>query len=163
MIIRAAKLDDLDAIRKLANEIWWHTYRNILSEEQIRFMLENIYSEASLTARFNKGMEFLLAEHDKGPLGFAEYSMTESTGKVFKIHKLYVLPSEKGKGNGTKLLQYITDQAKLQGGSLIELNVNRGNPAVNFYKKLGFEISETVDIPYYQFVLNDYVMRKKLD
>ena len=44
----------------------------------------------------------------------------------------------------------------------LELNVNRANPALGFYTKLGFEISETVDIPYYQFILNDYVMRKAI-
>jgi ribosomal protein S18 acetylase RimI-like enzyme len=161
MIIRAAGFDDLPAISGLATEIWWDTYKGIISDEQIGFMLENLYSQESLRNRFSKGMVFLIAEDNTGTFGFAEYSVTPEE-KIFKIHKLYIIPSEKGMGTGTKFLEHITALIKRQGGDTLEVNVNRGNPAVNFYKKLGFEIFETVDIPYYQFVLNDYVMRKKI-
>ena len=162
MIIRRAKIDDASVIHSLANEIWWHTYRGIISDEQIRFMLEDMYSEAVLNRQLDEDRKFLLAEHDSTPLGFAEYSFTNPEEKVFKVHKLYIIPSEQGKGIGKKLLEHISNLAGMDGGNILELNVNRGNPAVSFYKKLGFEIWETVDIPYYHFFLNDYVMRKKI-
>jgi len=162
MIIRRAKIDDATVIHTLANEIWWSAYSGIISDEQIRFMLEDMYSEPALKQQLDGNREFLLAERDSTPMGFAEYSFIEPAKKVFKLHKLYVLPSEQGKGTGKKLLEHIIGLAGMQGGSILELNVNRGNPAVSFYKKLGFEIWKTVDIPYYRFVLNDYVMRKKI-
>ena len=45
----------------------------------------------------------------------------------------------------------------------LHLNVNRKNPALAFYKKLGYEIIETVDIPFAEFWLNDYVMAKSIN
>jgi hypothetical protein len=42
------------------------------------------------------------------------------------------------------------------------LNVNRNNPAIDFYKKMKYQIIETVDIPLDKFWLNDYIMKKDL-
>ena len=162
MTIRSATITDIPAIYRLAHEIWWPTYQSFISAEQITFMLAEMYSIEMLEEQFKEGIGFLLAERDEEHIGFAAYSLSEPENNVFKLHKLYILPSEQGKGTGKKLIEYIADLSKLKGGKVLELNVNRSNPALNFYKKIGFEIYQTVDIPYHQFTLNDYVMRKEL-
>ncbi len=124
-------------------------------------MLEEMYSEEALSEQMKEGIQFLLAERDGCPVAFAGYSLTERE-LLIKIHKLYVLPSEQGKGTGKKLIEQISIVAKETNFNILELNVNRGNPARGFYQNLGFEIYQTVDIPYHHFVLNDYVMRKTL-
>jgi GNAT superfamily N-acetyltransferase len=93
-------------------------------------------------------------------VAFAGFSLIEP--EVYKLHKLYVLPSEQGNGTGKKLIEYIADLAREKGGKILELNVNRGNSASEFYKKVGFEIYRIVDISYHHFILNDYIMRKDL-
>jgi len=35
--------------------------------------------------------------------------------------------------------------------------------ALNFYKKVGFEIFKEEDIPYYQYWMNDFILRKHLN
>lgn len=162
MNIRTATIADIPVIHRLAHEIWWPTYRDVLSEAQISFMLNNMYSEDALRRQMDEGMEFRLAERESIAVAFAAYSLTESNDMVYKLHKLYVLPSEQGKGTGRQLIENISDTSREKGGKILELNVNRGNPAYQFYKKLGFETYQTVDIPYFGFVLNDYVMRKPL-
>lgn len=162
MIIRQAEYSDITAINHLAHETWWPTYTDVIPDEQIRFMLEDMYSEKALQQQIESGMNFLLAESDDKPLGFAAFSITEPENHVFKLQKLYVLPAAQGMGIGKKLLAEVTKMAKKSQGEVLELNVNRKNPAFEFYKKLGFEVYQTVDIPYNQFVLNDYVMRKPL-
>jgi diamine N-acetyltransferase len=160
MRIRKATEQDIAVISELAEKIWWPAYRNIISGEQISFMLKDMYSEDSLKKQMLSGVEFILDEKENVAVAFAGFSLTEP--EVFKLHKLYVLPSEQGSGTGKKLIAYISDLALNQGGKILELNVNRGNPASEFYKKVGFEIYRTVDISYHHFVLNDYVMRKNL-
>lgn len=162
MKIRKAGVHDIQAIHELAEKIWWPAYRNVISDEQIRFMLEDMYSEGSLMEQMNGGLEFWLAVRENVPVAFAGYSLTESEKQIYKLHKLYVLPSEQGRGTGTKLIDHISALAKSAGGKILELNVNRGNQAQHFYRKAGFDVFETVDIPYHHFVLNDYVMRKAL-
>ena len=160
-IIKATRKDIL-TIHNLAEKIWWPTYKPILSEQQICFMLENMYSKNALEEQMKDGIEFIIAKNDVTEVAFAGYSISNEETQVLKIHKLYVLPSEQGKGTGKKLFEYLSTIAQELKVNILELNVNRANPALNFYQKMGFEIIEAVDIPYYQFVLNDYVMRKAL-
>lgn len=162
MIIRIASETDIPLITELAEKTWWPSYSSIISDEQIRFMLEDMYSAESLQKQMNSGIEFLIAERENVGIGFAAYSLVDTENQVFKLHKLYVLPSEQGLGTGKKLIEHVADSAKLKGGKILELNVNRGNSAQHFYKKMGFEIYQTLDINYHNFVLNDYVMRKEL-
>ena len=162
MRIRKATEQDIKVISELAEKIWWPAYRNIISDEQISFMLKDMYSEDSLKKQLLSGVEFILAERENVAVAFAGFSLTASDEGVFKLHKLYVLPSEQGSGTGKKLIEYIVDLAREQGGKMLELNVNRGNSASEFYKKVGFEIYRTVDISYHHFILNDYIMRKDL-
>ncbi len=162
MIIREASVNDIPVIHKLANEIWWTAYKDVISDEQIGFMLQNIYSEEALKHQLDDGTVFLIAERDEKPVGFAGYSFENSLERIFKLQKLYLLPSEQGKGTGKKFIGWLEKLARKQNAGIFELNVNRNNTALGFYKKLGFEIWKTVDIPYYDFVLNDYIMRKSL-
>lgn len=160
MIFRKATEQDLALISDMAVKIWWPTYKDIVSDEQIKFMLKDMYSIESLKKQMISGVEFIIAEKENIPMGFAGYSLAET--EVYKLHKLYILPTEQGSGFGKKLIAHISELAKSKGGKILELNVNRDNPAYNFYRKTGFDIHQTVDIPYHHFILNDYVMRKNL-
>lgn len=162
MVIRQANYSDIPAISQLAHQTWWPTYTDVIPDEQIGFMLEDMYSEDALKLQMEEGMTFLIAEREGNQVAFAAWSLTEPENLVYKLQKLYVLPSEQGKGTGKKLIMEVSRMAKELDGKTLELNVNRKNPAFDFYKKLGFEIYKTVDIPYHHFILNDYVMRKTL-
>ena len=149
MIIRKAAESDISAISELAEKIWWPSYRNIISDEQISFMLNDMYSAESLKEQMGSGIEFLIVEKENLPVAFAGYSLTNTENQVYKLHKLYVLPTEQGRGTGRKLIEQVSSLATAKGGKILELNVNRGNPAHHFYSKIGFDIYH-------------YVMRKKL-
>ncbi|WP_026897561.1 GNAT family N-acetyltransferase [Daejeonella oryzae] len=162
MIIRKAQLSDISTVHELANKIWWPTYHGIIPDDQIAFMLQDMYSENALLNQMSRGYHFLIAEQNSIPVGFASYSLTEPENHVFKLQKLYVLSSEQGKGTGKKLIEEVISIVKMQHAEVLELNVNRGNKAFHFYEKLGFEIYQQVDIRYHQYVLNDFIMRKKI-
>ncbi|WP_374166188.1 N-acetyltransferase family protein [Arcticibacter sp. MXS-1] len=161
MTIRPAYKEDISVIRKLAQETWWPTYQSILSGEQISLMLEKMYSEEALTEQMGQGQQFALAESDGSALAFCSFSGT--TGEsIVKIHKLYVHPRAQGLGAGKQMINYMEERSRALGASLLELNVNRHNPALAFYKRIGFDIYQEVDIPYYQFFMNDYIMRRPI-
>jgi ribosomal protein S18 acetylase RimI-like enzyme len=155
MIVRFASTKDVETIHNLAHQIWWNTYQNILTQEQIEFMLDDMYSIGSLNAQLQKGISFLIAENGDQASGFASYSKQDLS---FKIHKLYILPQQQGKGLGKLLLDFIKEEAKAQGITTLKLNVNRNNPAVSFYSNLGFKLVREIDIPYHHFVLNDFLL-----
>ncbi len=161
-MIRIATENDISVINKLANEIWWPAYGKILSPEQIGFMLEKIYSPESLRLQMAEGNTFLLVEKEHFAVAFASFSCTEPEEGTFKLHKLYIHPSEQGRGTGRCLISEVENMARDKGGKTLELNVNRHNPAFHFYKKQGFSVHSEADIPFYQFFMNDYIMRKPL-
>ena len=74
-----------------------------------------------------------------------------------------MLPSQHGAGVGREMIEWIITEIKMQEASALQLNVNKNNPAIYFYKKLNFNISrqEVIDIGN-GFVMDDYVMTRVL-
>jgi ribosomal protein S18 acetylase RimI-like enzyme len=161
MEIIEANLSHLKIISDLAEKIWWPTYQSVISDKQIAFMLEQMHSEKALESQFKEGAQFLLLRLEEAYQGFASYQIQEN-GKDYKLQKLYLKPELQGIGLGKALITEVENRTKILGADYLYLNVNRGNKAYQFYNKIGYEIFEEIDIPYYEFVLNDYVMRKEL-
>jgi len=163
MKIRLATKQDIPAIRHIAHETWPVAYAQIITKEQLDYMLALIYSNQALEEQFNNGHYFFMAVGDDNqPIGFAGTSETEP-GKSWKLHKLYVLPGVQKSGAGKALMQAVVDIAKAHHATQLLLNVNRSNPAYNYYIKSGFEVAETVDIPIGGgFFMNDYIMKKQI-
>lgn len=159
--IKPAKISDISVIHQLAHEIWWPTYKDVLSDEQITFMLDKMYAEDSLKQQFNDGNTFLILYANDAPKGFAAFSEID-VDKNYKLQKLYLHPDQQGKGAGKKLIEFVENEVKKRGGEILILNVNRGNKARFFYEKIGYQIIQEIDIPYFQFIMNDYVMSKSL-
>lgn len=157
--VTKAKVEDALIIHDLVHQIYYPTYKDILSKEQIEFMLDKSYTIAALQASMNSNQDFYLLKEGEEFLGFMALSV--NTAKVLRIEKLYLLPEMQGKGCGKLLIDFAQDIAKNTGLSTIELNVNRGNNAYYFYLKQGFKVTQEIDIPYYGYILDDYVMQKR--
>lgn len=158
-IIKAG-LNDLQIIQDLAKKIWPFAYGEILSVDQLEYMLEKFYSIDSLRAQLNtSNHEFYLAINRNAPAGFISLGKLQNDPSVFILHKIYVLPELQGKSIGKSLLNFVIDKVKTDGGKALQLNVNRHNKAFHFYKKNGFEtiLEEDIDIGNGYF-MNDYRM-----
>jgi len=149
---------EIPVIRQLTFRVWPQTYAKLLSQEQIDYMLEMMYSAASLRRQMNEeGCQFIILYRDQDPRGFASYS--EINPGIFKLHKLYVLSEEQGKGGGRFMLENILDTIRGKGAVSLQLQVNRGNDAQYFYEKLGFRVVRELDLDIGGgFFMNDYVM-----
>ncbi len=161
--IRFAELDDLNAIGFLAQQIWPQTYGKILEPAQLSYMMNLIYSPASLRRQIIEDRhQFLVVEDNEEPVGFASYSLIGEPG-VYKLQKIYVLPDRQGKGMGKAILDFILGEIIPQGAVALQLNVNRYNKARDFYERMGFSVIREEDIDIGQgYFMNDYVMGKKL-
>jgi ribosomal protein S18 acetylase RimI-like enzyme len=159
--IRKATIDDIPLIRELCFKVWPQTYSSIVSQEQIGYMLDKMYSHASLQQQMSDGSEFIFVYEGDEPAGFAAYF--EKAPSVFKLDKIYILISQQGKGTGRLVIDHIVDEIKRRGASALQLQVNRHNKAKNFYEKLGFVVIDEKDFDIGNgFFMNDYVMEKKL-
>jgi GNAT superfamily N-acetyltransferase len=157
--IRPGDLDDINTIGFLAQQIWPSTYGEILTNEQLQYMLNLFYSPAALRRQMvDERHQFLVVEQGEEAIGFAAWSDTEEQG-IFKLHKLYVLPGVQGKGLGRSMLQFIFQDIRGEGAKALRLNVNRYNTARQFYERMGFHVIKEEDVPIGQgYFMNDYVM-----
>lgn len=163
MQIRKAGIEDFQIINDLALKTWYNTYDKILSEEQIKYMLDMMYSITAITEQIAvKGHHFLLLSEEEKHLGFASYEVNYLSG-VTKLHKLYVLPETQGRGAGRLLIAKIEEAAASNGNDTVSLNVNRYNPAVNFYLKNGYVKAGEEDINIGNgYLMEDFIMEKNL-
>jgi diamine N-acetyltransferase len=161
LTIIPATEDDIPLIRLLANKIWPQAYSSIISKEQIDYMLELMYSAASLENQMLNGAPFIIVYEDGEPVGFASYG--ETAPAIFKLHKIYILPSQQGKGTGKFVIDFIINEIKNKGATALQLQVNRRNKAKLFYEKLGFNIIKEFDFDIGSgYVMDDYLMEKVL-
>ena len=211
-ILKATK-EDLQTIHDMAQVVFRHTYRDILSPEQMDYMMEMMYSLPNLHQQLDEGHHYYIA-YD-GDAGLSDYAYADSCEvagsgqmfgrdgqsstfgmpcgyvsvqyhgadpdgtEVFHLHKIYVMPQSQGKGVGMRLFQTVMNHVRsvkdsrvavssnsdavstgdLHPKARIELNVNKHNSAVAFYKHIGMRIIHEEDYPIGNgFYKTDYIM-----
>jgi diamine N-acetyltransferase len=160
--IRDADINDIPLIRELCFKVWPQTYSHLLTKEQIDYMLELMYSKASLERQMTEeNCRFIFVCDNNEPVGFASFSEIEPA--IYKLHKIYILQNQQGKGTGKFVLDYIINTIKPKGATALRLQVHRKNQAKSFYEKLGFTVilEFKFDIGH-GYVMDDYMMEKKL-
>ena len=160
--IKKAAATDIPLIRQLTFAIWPKTYSDVISKEQIDYMLEMMYNPATLQKQMEEdGYTFIIVYDDKEPVAFASYNETEQ--QVWKLNKIYILQSQQGKGTGKFIINFIVAEIKANHAKALQLQVNRQNKAKGFYEKLGFKIIKTADFDIGNgYFMNDYVMELAL-
>lgn len=165
MEIRKATEIDLLTIHNMAQVVFRHTYREILSPEQMEYMMDMMYSMPNLEKQLQEGHHYYIACEDHTPCGYVsvQYKGPDADGtEIFHLHKIYVMPQAQGRGIGQKLFQTVVDHVRGEVSSCnarIELNVNKFNSSVNFYRHLGMRVLLEEDFPIGAgFYKTDYIM-----
>ncbi|MCQ2197412.1 MAG: GNAT family N-acetyltransferase [Bacteroidaceae bacterium] len=172
IIIKEATLEQIPIIQQLAQESYPVAYAGIHSEEQNLYMMQRMYNTESLAQQMTEQHSHFLLLYADGvlpdefkmasrpceevPLGYCAYKRHATEACTLYIDKLYILPSQKGKGYGRLLVQQVVDVAQqlFPQGYAIRLDVNRSNSARTFYEHLGFHVLRSWDAP----IGNDYYM-----
>ncbi|MGS2739574.1 N-acetyltransferase family protein [Sinomicrobium sp. M5D2P17] len=158
--IREASTGDIPIIQQIANHTWPDTFKDILTEKQIAYMLDMMYSTEALAEQMQqKGHRFFLAAEGEAYLGFLSCETGYRSIPKTKIHKIYILPETQGKGVGKKLIEKCRQVAAEKKDAILSLNVNKYNPAIGFYERIGFKktAEEVISIGN-GYVMDDFVM-----
>ncbi|GEN77039.1 GNAT family N-acetyltransferase [Chryseobacterium hagamense] len=152
---------DIAVIRDLARKSWEHAYKDILSGEQMEYMLSTMYSAEEIKDQLQQPRYhyYLIKDESSDSYdGFIGYENGYEE-KTTKLHRIYLVPESKGKGAGKYALEFLKEKTADHGDLRIILNVNKYNPARAFYESQGFRIYEegVFDIGN-GFVMDDYLM-----
>ena len=151
--IRKATSADCELIHKLAWQIFPDTYKEILSKEQIEYMMEWMYSVENIRKQMEEeGHVYLIAYEECEAAG---YVSVQPEGKdLFHLQKIYVLLFREA-------IKYIKEVHPEP--CMLELNVNRNNKAMHFYEHMGMRKLREGDFPIGNgYYMNDYIMGKEI-
>lgn len=159
--ISKVSLESIPTIKRLSDEIWKLVYPSIVPMAQIEYLLNTWYSTAALTEQMESlGHQFILVKWNEEVVGYASYSAkVDNQPERFRVHKLYLQPAMHGKGIGRDMLKFIAAESMPLGCREFELNVHKRNPAVGFYRHVGFTVEQDVVLVIGDgHVLDDYIM-----
>ncbi len=160
-----ASIEQIPLVQEMAAETWPSAFGKILSQEQLAYMMQKMYSTSALKEQMEaKGHRFLIAYEGQKALGFSSFETNYLKKRHLKIHKLYILPAAQGKGLGSKFLKTLETAGQREGMKNLELNVNKYNKqALDFYLKMGFQKFREEVIPIGKgFVMDDYSLLKPI-
>lgn len=152
---------DIPLIQDLARRSWGNAYADILSEEQMEYMLSEMYSETEIGNHLqNPDYHYYMIQDEntgsyEGFIGYQHHYEEKTT----KLHRIYLVPESKGKGFGKGALQVLNDKVSENGDHRIILNVNKYNSARNFYESQGYGVyGEGIFDIGRGYVMDDYLM-----
>lgn len=161
--IRDCKSDaDIQNLAVLANEIWHEYFVNIITLEQIDYMVEKFQSYPALKKAIEEEhYHYFLAYEEGKMIGFCG---VKPDGERLFLSKLYLHANSRGKGYASVLLKKAIAYAKDIQKNAIYLTCNKFNThSLDVYKGKGFEIIDAVqsDIGH-GFIMDDYIMQLNL-
>lgn len=143
--IRLAQGEDFSLIQQMAREIWYDCYTEIISERQIEYMLQTMYSEPSIKFYMQREYRTYLVYFEEEPIAYYSIELRRPN-KLLYLHRNYLRKDYQGQGVGDFLLNTIEQLAQQNRLTTIQLNVNRNNNrALAFYKKNHFQIISEID------------------
>ncbi len=159
MFQKVTDISQIEAVEKLAREIWTEHYTPIIGKHQVSYMLDKFQSADAISSQIKKGMEYFLIVEEEIPVGYMGLEFKQN--ELF-LSKIYVLSSMRGKGIGRKAVAFAAEIAKKRNLSRITLTVNKGNiSSIKAYEKIGFVNNGSIvsDIGH-GFVMDDFRMEK---
>ncbi|MDJ1466440.1 GNAT family N-acetyltransferase [Cytophagaceae bacterium DM2B3-1] len=163
VLIKEVTQSEISDVLSIAKATWEPTYREILSKAQIDYMYEEIYTATAVEKQIqDQGHIFLILYVADTAVGYASYSLREDKESVYKVHKLHIHPDFQGQKYGRALVGHLEKEVKNRGARMLEMNVNRYNPAVRFYERCGYQQAREENTPIGDFWMNDFVMYKEL-
>jgi diamine N-acetyltransferase len=152
----------ISAVDALAREIWYEYYVPLIGRAQVDYMVGKFQSAEAIAGQIEAGYEYFLVRDKHLPVGYFAIQAQPAEAGVF-ISKFYLHGSRRGRGTGRRCMEFIEQLASGRGLALLWLTVNKANPSVKAYQRLGFRIAAELEIDIGSgFVMDDFRMEKQL-
>lgn len=159
--------EQVATVATLAHQIWYEYYVPLIGHAQVDYMVARFQNAPAMQAQIDQGYEYFLVQRSLESGNWADIgycAIEEQPGRVMFLSKFYLHHAARGSGTGRRCMEFLEGLARRRGLSLLWLTVNKGNPAVQAYQRLGFRIAAdlVMDIGG-GFVMDDYRMEKALE
>ena len=150
----------VETLSRVATQIVREFYDPLLGTAQNDYMLEKFQSVRAIKDQPARRYRYCLVCGGGEILGFLGFYPRHD---ALYLSKLYLYREQRGKGYGRRMLDFLCGQAHALGLTAIELNVNKHNPTIAVYERLGFvRVRREVNDIGAGWVMDDYVYRLEL-
>jgi ribosomal protein S18 acetylase RimI-like enzyme len=156
-MIRLVQEEDYEAVRRVAELTWEHTYRDLIPARTRKAFIDAAYSKKMFDVKREESI-FLAAVTDSILVGYINVLQQEEA----ELAALYVLPGYQQAGWGQKLFDagigYVSAEKKT-----ITVYVEEGNTrAEAFYERQGFRETERFTEMFMETPLKTIKMERRL-
>jgi diamine N-acetyltransferase len=150
----------LEAVASMAREIWYEYYVPLIGQAQVDYMVAKFQTAEAMAAQIEAGYDYFVVRRGGIDVGYFAVQPQSAERRLF-LSKLYLLDRHRGGGTGRACIEFIERLARDRGLDVLWLTVNKGNPSVKAYQRLGFNIAAEIVIDIGGgFVMDDYRMEK---
>jgi GNAT superfamily N-acetyltransferase len=158
-VTTAAQVAD---VARMAHEVWNEYYVPIIGQAQVDYMVARFQTAEAMQSQIDSGYEYFQIQQSGETMGYAAVRHDAADARLF-ISKLYLLAAHRKSGAGRKTLALLEQMARDRAATHLWLTVNKGNPSVRAYERLGFTIAEALVMDIGGgYVMDDYRMEKPL-
>lgn len=161
-MIEIQEAKNIKELAQLASEIWHEYWVDILSAEQIDYMVEKFQSETAIINQIkSENYTYFFIKTEGQNAGYIGLSKKDD---YLFLSKLYIKKEFRHKGYGTEAFEFIKKFASENNFERIILTVNKHNKkTINAYYKWHFEqINSVVSDIGNGFVMDDYIFEYRL-
>ena len=145
---RKANISDAYGVQYVATLSWYEAYQGLLPMEYLDNRVKTIDKRVNKTEEFIKNNpDYIVAVDNNKIIGICHYTKCDMDNykDYGRIGALYVLEEYHNLGIGKNLLIMAVKGLMDMGYKKIELECMCGNKTIDFYKKYGGVITETID------------------
>lgn len=159
--IRKASQNDAALLTRLARDIYKEHYLHLwLPGGAEWYMEEAAYSWDKMEKDLaDANVEYYIATEKGNPVGYLKLVLNavlpgSETLFALEVERIYLKKETTGKGVGRQLMQFAMEKAKGLKKEIVFLKaMDSSTQAIEFYKKLGFNICGTLQLPMPEFSL----------
>lgn len=150
--------DDLEVVQYILLKTWKESYSSFIPVDDLLAYFNENYTLKMLAEQYSdtKVIGFI-AEYDDVIAGYEKTYYNEKENRLY-VHQLYILPVYQNLGLGKKLIKSAAERAKSLGLDKIWLGVMiKNEPAIAWYKKMGYKIVENTPFTMGKTTVNHFV------
>ena len=139
--VQVTNPDHVTKVVDLADNIWRECYKNILSDEQIEYMVDRYQSDNIVTKKMiNEGYEYYLINNGSSVIGFVSFLKDKD---ALLLSNLYILEEYRNKGYLELVINKISKYCRNSAIKRLVITQNKLNEeGIKIYTNMGFVKTE---------------------
>ncbi len=153
MTIKPCTKEDIPDMIQVLIQSYLEHYTHLWEDEGVNYMKNSFSAEKLDEELSNPNSIFFLIGDGQKYVGLVKLNIDSAVDEfpastTLELERIYFIKEAAGKGLGKEVVNFVSDYAKQRDKRLIWLKAMDTSPAVEFYKKRGFQVTRETELDY---------------